>query len=122
MDQLRTALVWLKKHHFWVLCGLVAIIALGSWAKASGKMDALFGTSSSAIKGEFGNVKKLRDDPFHPNEDVNTKQQAQTKQQAADVAKLWQQLYDRQRQHVLEWPTELTKDFRDSVEKLQFGA
>ena len=30
MDQLRTALVWLKRHHFWVLCGLVAIIAFGT--------------------------------------------------------------------------------------------
>ena len=90
MDQLRTALVWLKRHHFWVLCGLVAIIAFGSWAKASGKLSALFTTNQTAIKNEFTNVQGLRKDPFHPNEDVNTKQQAQTKQQAADVAKLWQ--------------------------------
>jgi hypothetical protein len=122
MDQLRTALVWLKKYHFWVLCGLVALIALGSWAKASGKMDAVFGANQAAIKSEFNNVQSLRKDPFHPNEDVNTKQQAQTKQQAADVAKLWQQLYDRQREHVLEWPSELSKNFRDYVDKLQFGA
>ena len=121
MDQLRTALVWLKRHHFWVLCGLVAIIAFGSWAKASAKLSALFKSNESAIKGEFGNVKKVRDDPFHPNEDVNSKQQAQTKQQAEAVAKLWQQLYDRQREHVLEWPEELTKEFRDVVDKLQFG-
>ena len=79
-------------------------------------------TNQAAIKGEFGNVQNLRKDPFHPNEDVNTKQQAQTKQQAADVAKLWQQLYDRQREHVLEWPPELTQGFRDYVDKLQFGA
>jgi hypothetical protein len=122
MDQLRTALVWLKKYHFWVLCGLVALIALGSWAKASGKMDAVFGANQAAIKGQFGNVANLRKDPFHPNEDVNTKQQAQTRQQAADVAQLWQKLYDRQREHVLEWPPELSKDFRDYVDKLQFGA
>jgi hypothetical protein len=122
MDQLRTALVWLKRHHFWVLCGLVAIIAFGSWAKASGKLSTLFTQNQSAIKKEFDSVQGLRKDPFHPNEDVNTKQQAQTKQQAEDVAKLWQQLYDRQRKHVLEWPTELSKDFRDFVDKLQFGA
>jgi hypothetical protein len=122
MDQLRTALIWLKRHHFWVLCGLVAIIAFTSWAKASGKLTALFTTNQSAIKKEFESVQGLRKDPFHPNEDINTKQQAQTKQQAADVQKLWQQLYDRQREHVLEWPTELIKDFRDNVDKLQFGA
>jgi hypothetical protein len=123
MDQLRTALVWLKRHHFWVLCGLVAIIAVGSWAKASGKMDTLFGGNSSAIKGSFLNVQNLRKDPFHPNEDVNTKQQTQTAQQRKDVAKLWEQLYNRQREHVLEWPVPpLTKEFGDFVEKLQFGA
>lgn len=122
MDQLRTALVWLKRHHFWVLCGLVAIIAFASWAKASGKLSTLFTQNQSAIKKEFDSVQGLRKEPFHPNEDVNTKQQAQTKQQAADVAKLWQQLYDRQRKHVLEWPPELSKDFRDFVDKLQFGA
>src|SRR3954470_10154134 len=122
MDQLRTALIWLKRHHFWVLCGLVAIIAFASWAKASGKLSTLFTQNQSAIKKEFDSVQGLRKDPFHPNEDVNTKQQAQTKQQAAELAKLWQQLYDRQRQHVLEWPTELSKDFRDYVDKLQFGA
>jgi len=123
MDQLRTALVWLKRHHFWVLCGLVAIIAVGSWAKASGKMDVLFGGNSSAIKGSFTKVEDLRKDPFHPNEDVNTKQQAQTAQQRKDVAKLWEQLYNRQREHVLEWPVPpLTKEFGDFVDKLQFGA
>src|SRR5262249_25390351 len=74
------------------------------------------------IKAEFGNVDKIRSDPFHPNDDVNSKQAAQTKKQADDVGKLWQQLYDRQRQHVLEWPQELSKEFRDYVDKLQFGA
>jgi hypothetical protein len=123
MDQLRTALVWLKRHHFWVLCGLVAIIAVGSWAKASGKMDTLFGGNSSAITGSFVKVQNLRKEPFHPNEDVNTKQQAQTAQQRKDVAKLWEQLYNRQREHVLEWPVPpLTKEFGDFVDKLQFGA
>src|SRR6266576_3625551 len=122
MDQLRTALVWLKRHHFWVLCGLVAIIAVASWAKASAKLTTLFTTNQNTIKSGFSQVKDVRKDPFHPNDDVNSKQQAQTKQQADDVAKLWQQLYDRQREHVLEWPPELSKDFRDYVEKLQFGA
>src|SRR5215208_4107704 len=101
MDQLRTALVWLKKHHFWVLCGLVALISLGSWAKASSKLRTLFNTSQTAIKSEFTNVQNLRKEPFHPNDDVNSKQEAQTKQQAGDVAKLWEVLYNRQREHVL---------------------
>src|SRR5262245_49973700 len=107
MDQLRTALVWLKRHHFWVLCGLVAIIALVSWAKASNKLTAAFKQNESAIRTEFNNVQNLRKDPFHPNDEVNNKQQEQTKLQGEDVAKLWKELYERQRKHVLEWPEEL---------------
>ncbi len=121
MDQVRTALLWLKRHHFWVLCGLVALVSLFSWAKASSKLSAIFAANQSAIQGQFTKVKGVRNEPFHPNEDVNSKQQAQTAQQAAAVAKLWEQLYNRQREHVLEWPPELDKDFRDHVEKLQFG-
>jgi hypothetical protein len=121
MDQLRTALVWLKRHHFWVLCGLVALIALVSWAKASSKLTALFNQNQAAIKTEFSNVQNLRTDPFHPNEEVNNKQQEQTKHQAEGVAKLWKDLYERQRQHVLEWPEELGPEFREAVDKLQFG-
>lgn len=123
MDQLRTALTWLKKQHFWVLSVLIALIAIGCWSKASGKMSALYTKNESDIKGGFENVSKVQSDPFHPNEDVNSKQEAQTKAQAEDVAKLWQILYDRQRQGVLKWPVPpLSKEFGDFVEKLQFGA
>ena len=122
MDQVRTALLWLKRHHFWVLCGLIVMISLFSWMTASGKLRALFAKNESEIKAQFTSVKNVRSDPFHPNEDVNTKQQAQTTEQAAAVGKLWEQLYDRQRQHVLGWPEELSREFRAFVEKLQFGA
>lgn len=123
MDQLRTALAWLKRHHFWVLCVFAALVAIGCWWKASGKMQSLYKTHQTQITTEFKNVKSLRDDPFHPNQDVNDKQAAETKTQAQGVAKIWQQLYDRQREEVLKWPVPpLSKEFGDYVEKLQFGA
>lgn len=122
MDQLRTALAWLKEQHFWVLSVLVALIAIGCWWKASAKMDALYKTSEAAIKTEFTNVENVKKEPFHPNDDVNKNQAAQTKEQAEGVAKLWQQLYDRQRVEVLKWPSTLSAAFREYVEKLQFGA
>ena len=123
MDQLRTALAWLKRHHFWVLSVLAALIGVGCWWSASGKLDKLFGANKGTIQGAFTSVQNIQKEPFHANEDVNTKQSAQTKQQAEGVAKLWQQLYDRQRAGVLKWPVPpLSKEFGDAVEKLQFGA
>ncbi|HVT29944.1 MAG TPA: hypothetical protein VHE81_18145 [Lacipirellulaceae bacterium] len=121
MDQLRTALVWLQRQHFWVLSGLVALIALGCWAKASSQLNTLFKKNQTTIIADFDSVKKVQSEAFHPNDDVNVKQEAETTKQEKSVAKLWQQLYDRQRSHVLTWPEQLSKDFRDYVEKLQFG-
>ncbi len=121
MDQLRTALVWLQRQHFWVLSGLVALIAIGCWAKASSQLTTLFNKNQQTINGGFASVKNVESTPFHPNDEVNEKQAAQTTEQSKAVAKLWQQLYDRQRAHVLTWPEQLSKDFRDYVEKLQFG-
>ena len=121
MDQLRVALAWLQRQHFLVLTGLVALIAVGCWWSASGKLSKAYRKDETTITTEFKNVQHLRDDPFHPNADVNAKQSAETKKQAESVAKLWQQLYDRQRDAVLKWPSALSQEFRDYVEKLQFG-
>ena len=44
MDQIRTALAWLKRHHFWVLSGLIALIALGCWWKGTSTFSAKYDT------------------------------------------------------------------------------
>jgi hypothetical protein len=123
MDQLRTALAWLKRYHFWVLSVLVALICIFCWYKGSANMDARYAKDQSTITGGFTTVTSLRNDPFHPNDDVNAKQLAQAKKQGEDVAKLWKQVYDRQRENALIWPSkQLSPEFIKYVENLQFGA
>src|SRR5437016_3315192 len=119
MDQVRVALDWLKRQHFWVLSVLVSLIAVVCWLKASGKMEAGFKASKGTIDSSFTTVTGIRTDPFHPNDDVNKKQAAQTKQQAEQVAQLWKQLYDRQSKGVLTWPKALGPQFAETIEKLQ---
>lgn len=121
MDQLRTALAWLKRQHFWVLSVLVAFIALGCWWSASRKLRAQYEANQKTITAEFNNLQTLRSTPFHPNTTINERQTTETKKQAENVAKIWQVLYDRQREQVLQWPAALSKAFRDYVEKKQFG-
>ncbi len=121
MDQVRTILSWLQRQHFWVLSGVVALIGFVCWWSAARKLTALYDTNQKTITAEFGNLKQVRDTPFHPNQAIIERQEAEKKKQEESVTKLWQQLYDRQRAQVLQWPTALNKAFRDAVEKMQFN-
>lgn len=121
MDQIRTALAWLKRHHFWVLTGLIALIALGCWWKGTSTFSAKYDTDQKMIQAEFTNLKTERDKPFHPNEGINQRQGTEVTKQSADVLKVWEKLYDKQRQSVLKWPDQLAPEFRNDVEKKQFG-
>ena len=49
MDHLRAILGWFKRQQFWVLSVLIALIAVGCWWSASGKLFALFNTNASTI-------------------------------------------------------------------------
>jgi hypothetical protein len=121
MDQLRTILAWLKRNHFWVLSVLIAIIGIACWWKASGTLSSEFTTNKQAIEGEFTSLSSQRNKPFLPNQPIIDEQKKQIDQQASQVAETWQKLYDRQREHVLEWPDDLSQEFRDYVEKKKFG-
>jgi hypothetical protein len=121
MDQIRTALAWLKRHHFWVLTGLVVLIPLGCWWSSSKKMSATYETGQKTIAAGLTEVQSVLSTPFHPNDTINNHQIAEIKKESDSVAKLWQELYDKQRAEVLKWPASLSKAFRDAVEKMQFN-
>jgi hypothetical protein len=121
MDQLRTILTWLKQQHFWVLSVLVALIGLACWWSAARTLSTEYEGNQKTITTQFQNLTTLRSDPFHPNDDINKRQIEETNKLVEEVAELWHQLYDRQREHVLKWPPALNQRFRDYVEKLEFG-
>ncbi|MCC7476437.1 MAG: hypothetical protein IT425_13675 [Pirellulales bacterium] len=121
MDQIRVALAWLKQHHFWVLSGLVALIPIGCWWMATQKTSAAYQANQKTITDEFNNVQGVRNASFHPNEPINTRQAEENKKQLANVAEIWRSVYDRQREQALKWPTALSQDFRNTIEKLQFN-
>lgn len=120
MDQVRAALAWLKKHHFWVLTAVVTMVSLGCWYTAAGDLSERYEESKSKIEGEFSSQTRLQNEPFHPNRDVNVGQLKENKKQAQEVQALWQQLYDEQKD-VLKWPDALTPRFHREVAKKKFG-
>jgi len=121
MDQVRKALAWLKQYHFWVLSVLVVLIGLFCWWSASGTMSKLYAENQTTITSGFKTVGEVKNDQFHPNANIQERQLKETSELSAEVAELWQKLYDAQRENVLKWPSELKTEFHDTVEKLEFG-
>ena len=70
MDKVKIALAQLKKHHFWVLSLLVAIMALTTWSMATGDLDAIFTARKGAVEGKFNSVLAVNGQTDPPNEGV----------------------------------------------------
>lgn len=124
MDQVRKALAWLKKYHFWVLSVLVVLIGVFCWYSASSSMSEEYKKNEGQIKAGFQTVSTVKGDPFHPNDEVQRRQTEETTKLSTEVRELWSQLYEAQRENVLIWPSgpgELSPDFVKYVDNLEFA-
>ncbi|MEX2169606.1 MAG: hypothetical protein WD851_09860 [Pirellulales bacterium] len=120
MDKVRAALVWLKRHHFWLLGMLVPLLAFGAWYMGAGTLQAKTEEGKKTINGAFSLQESIITKSFYPNDDVNKNQKAEIVEQAEWVSQTWQQLYDRQREQVLKWP-ELEQNFTEYMRDKNFG-
>ncbi|TWT73555.1 hypothetical protein Pla123a_38910 [Posidoniimonas polymericola] len=121
MDQVKVALEWLKRHHFWVLILLAIIVASVAWQMGSSQLQTEIAANTSAIESKISAAKGIQNKPFHPNPDVNKVQSRENAALAAKVRTAWEALYDRQAREVLQWPSELRADFVKELSKLNFG-
>ena len=121
MDQLRKAWGWLQRQHFWVLTIVAVTVALGCWWSGASALWTEYDSNRKKIEAEFTAADAVKNKLFHPNADVQAAQNAQIAEQQKTVSALWQQLYDRQTASVLKWPSNLSEEFRNHIEKLEFG-
>ena len=96
MDKLNVVLAVLKKHHFWVLDGLIVVIALVIWFMAGGKVASLFTQRKGNIDASFSQVSSIQ--PGHPNDKCVDWWKTRTKERSEDVFAGWKILYDKQKQ------------------------
>jgi hypothetical protein len=68
MEKLRVVLEKLKKFHFWILCGLIVLIALGVWFVATSDRAAEFAKQKSKIDSEIKSTDDIHNKQDHPNE------------------------------------------------------
>ncbi|MCA9241744.1 MAG: hypothetical protein KDA37_16155 [Planctomycetales bacterium] len=122
MDQIKAALAWLKKHHFWVLLALAIGIGIGVWHTAASDIAQRTEANKKAIDQEFSSAQRIGSRAFHPNEQIINAQKHENELLAAKVNKTWQEFYDRQVNEVLKWPAvQLGPAFIERVSKLSFG-
>ncbi|WP_425400861.1 hypothetical protein [Aeoliella sp.] len=121
MEQLRTVLAWMSKHHFWLLSGLAVLLSFAVWYLAASDLKDRKGENLETIKNAFGQQEQLARSAPMPSEDVITNQQSQIVLLTEETKAIWQELYDRQRQDVLKWPPQLPPAFLREIEDKQFG-
>ncbi|MCC7085347.1 MAG: hypothetical protein IT427_10105 [Pirellulales bacterium] len=119
MDKVKQFLVVAGKHHFWILCGVAALIGLVVQMMASGKLSAETKARRDQIKSKYEAVKSISAD--HPNDDWNAGIGKKTGETQTSISTAWAALYEKQKQQVFVWPKSLRKDFLDGIAKVEEG-
>ena len=113
MDQIKSLLRVLHKHHFWILSLLTLIIAGVGCYLASAALTKEFAKNKDEVNDCFTKLRRIG--PDHPNNRVNEKIDELTDLERQEVNKKWKQLYDKQKQEVLSWPNILGPKFIQGI-------
>lgn len=116
MDKVKLYLMMLKKHHFWVLCGIVTLCGLVSWWLGSASVRAEATANQVTAKGAYDKVNGIKDPVNDKFKTAVETAHAELKKQAFDV---WRKQFANQ-QKLLRWPEHLgQKEFIDVVGRLR---
>ncbi len=106
MDKVKHFLELARKHHFWILCGVSAVVGLIVWYMSTSQLDTEFKADQSKIAG----VKSgLNISGEQPHSDWPDGMAGETKKVRESVWKAWNELYQNQKDNVFVWPTKLLK-------------
>ncbi len=104
MDQLKQVFAALKKHHFWILCGLVAVVCAVGYVLARLSLSKLIETRVTTIEQDFTTVKGVQSESAtHPNPSTHTEMDRIIKNLSDDVKISWEMQYNKQSK-IFVWP------------------
>lgn len=111
MDKVKAFMGAMKKHHFWVLTGLVLILSLTGWYLAASDLETQYKANRQKIEAEFTELTSIVSKTNHPNEKFEQGTKLLTADLRKDVNKAWTLVYADQKAKVLKWPPQLGEDF-----------
>ena len=118
MEKFRAVLEKLQKYHFWIICGLIVLLAFVSWFFATGSVANRYFSRKKTIDGEFSAVNAIAMNNDHPSEKdvefIGTRESGPLTEQVGTASKL---LYDDQRKN-----NRLHNIFGDPADQARFEA
>ncbi len=115
--QLRQVLGIIVKYHFWILCGLVVLIGVGTWLFATSSLARATEERRTQLLQAREQVSKVRSVANHPNKRVVEAIQREHRRLIDIVYRAWEELYRDQRERN-KWPQQLGQEFLNVVNSL----
>ena len=100
MDQVKVALRYLKRVHFWIICPLVTLLGLGGWFMAVGALDEQKEEFVSSIDRAYGDVNSWA--APHANSGVAESMTSLIDKTRNEIKEAWQNKAEQQKE-VLKW-------------------
>ena len=117
MDKVKDILAVLRKYHFWVLSGLVVIVALGVYVVASGSLADQYQTGVDRIEGKVQAVQNIGSQgPISSPQEIEAGKK-QVEARKIDTWEAWKGQYENQ-QKENPWPQELGEVFLKTINSL----
>src|SRR5687767_13030002 len=110
MDKVKDYLVLARKHHFWIICGVVLLASLTCWWLAESRLDREYKEQTTLIDGKFTTVKGIANTANHPNDKVTEQLRKKVFGIADNVYDAWVLRYQEQLK-VPQWQGNLSEDF-----------
>jgi hypothetical protein len=103
MDKVKQILEVLRKHHFWILCGLGALVGLIVWQMSTSSLDSDFQKNSQSVGSKLKQVEDIGRDASIAHKNWQEVKDKETETLKEVVGKRWQDLYAEQKEKVFKW-------------------
>jgi hypothetical protein len=110
MDKVKQILEVLRKHHFWILCGLAALVGVIVWQMSTSGLDAEFQKDSRYVDEKLKSVQAVNRDESMARENWKGLKEKETETLKEEVGKRWQELYAEQKKEVFKWLDNLSAE------------
>ena len=120
MDQIKSFFAVFMKYHFWVLTVVVLATGLVGWYFASDGLAKQFDANKKKVEQKFKTLRGISGNKEHPNDKARQAVITKTDELRQQVRTAWDDLYEKQRAEVLQWPKGLGEEFLNIVATKNF--